>query len=116
MVLFILMSTPVYAQEQQLLRSTLTAYTTVSIIDAAQTFTVLHRGGVESNPLLATLGRQNPIATTALLGAGDVATLLLWKKVHHTHSKLALAALIGSTAFRAYVVQHNFKTLTAMRR
>lgn len=106
----------VHAQETPLMRSAMIAYAATAVVDNIQTHVVLKRGGVEANPLLAKLGGQHPLRTVAINGAVDSLTLYGWKRVHDAgHPKLAIAALLASTAFRGWVDYHNVKTLQVMR-
>lgn len=106
---------PVHAQDTPLLRAALVGYAATAIVDNVETHVVLTRGGVERNPLLAKLGGQHPTKTVAINGAADGLTLYALKRIYSSHPKLAIAALLGSTAFRGWVDYHDFRTIRAMR-
>lgn len=98
------------------LSAAMKAYAVTAALDAGTTYTNLSRGAVETNPILLSIGRNNPIATTGLLVASDIGALYAWKRIADAgHPRLAVAALVGSAVFRGFVVHHNVRTLEAIR-
>ena len=83
------------------------AYATLQGLDAASTFRVLDRGGVERNPLLSGVaGSRGPMLA---LKAGTVAaTIVLTERLRKRHPLAAVVLMSALNSAHAAVVVHNY--------
>lgn len=83
--------------------------------DAYSTLTVLKHGGVEANPVMKGLTR-NPTAFVALKAGVAAMSIMAAEKMWKSNNKVgAIATMLASNGFMAYVAAHNTRVLNQVR-
>ena len=83
--------------------------------DAYSTLSVLKRGGLEANPMMKTL-TKSPIAFIALKAGMATMSIVAAERMWKNHNRVgAVATMLVSNGFMAYVAAHNAGVLKKMQ-
>jgi hypothetical protein len=84
--------------------------------DAYSTLTVLKHGGVEANPLMKSM-TKSPAAFIGLKAGVATMSILAAERMWKRNNKLgAIATMVASNAFMAYVAANNARVLSQVKR
>ncbi len=89
-------------------------FATLAAGDGFLTWRVLRQGGVERNPVVATLA-DNPYGLAALKITSATATIIAMERLRRRHPRAAVWTMVILNGGMSWVVWHNARELRAIR-